>query len=402
MAAGRQWGVPWRSRTVQIVLASTALAPLGVPLVAPALPVIRDAFGVTDAQASLLVSAYFVVGIVVSPFIGILADRLGRRHVLVASLAVFGITGGATALAPAFWVVLVLRAVAGTAAAGIFVTTVTIIGDAFEDVQRNAVLGVNVAVLSAGAALFPVVGGALATISWNTPFVTYMLAVPLAITAAVLLPEPARDRPTRTVAYLGAAARAVATRGTLGLYSAAFLTEVLLFGAILTALPFLLPREFGLGPVGVGLVITATEVVAVGAASLNGTFARRVSNGRLVAAGFACYAVGLVGAWLAPSVVTVAAAVSVVGAGLGLSMPSVDAAMSDRVPGRYRAGALSLRNSTTFLGRALGPIVFVGLAATTGYRPLLFGAGVLAGIAAIVAFAATGGRATGRPPEGAA
>ena len=51
--------VPWRSPTVQVVLASTLLAPLGVPLISPALPVIRDAFGVTDAAASLLISAYF-------------------------------------------------------------------------------------------------------------------------------------------------------------------------------------------------------------------------------------------------------------------------------------------------------------------------------------------------------
>ncbi|WP_255151414.1 MFS transporter [Halorarius halobius] len=392
MAATSQGGVPWRSRTVQVVLASTALAPLGVPLVAPALPVVRDAFGVTDARASLLVSAYFLVGIVVSPFIGVLADRLGRKRVLVGSLALFGVAGGATAFAPAFWVVLVLRAIAGTAAAGIFVTTVTVIGDAFEGVQRNAVLGVNIAVLSAGAALFPVVGGALATVSWNVPFLTYLLAVPLAVVAAALLEEPTRERPPRTVGYLRGAARTVATPATLGLYAAAFLTELLLFGAVLTTLPFLLPAEFGLGPVAVGLVITVTEAVAVVVASLNGRFARRMSNGRLVAAGFACYAVGLAAAWLAPTAATVAAGMAVVGAGLGLSMPSVDAEMSERVAGRFRAGALSLRNSTTFLGRALGPVLFAGVALTTGYRPLLLAGGVAAGAAALVAFAVTGRR----------
>lgn len=72
--------VLWRSRTVQVVLASTLLAPLGVPLVAPALPVIRDAFGVSDATASLLISTYFLTGIVPSPFIGLLADRVGKSE----------------------------------------------------------------------------------------------------------------------------------------------------------------------------------------------------------------------------------------------------------------------------------------------------------------------------------
>ena len=68
--------IPWKSRTVQVVLLSTALAPLGVPLISPALPVFRDTFALTEAQASLLVSGYFLVGIVLSPFVGIFADRL--------------------------------------------------------------------------------------------------------------------------------------------------------------------------------------------------------------------------------------------------------------------------------------------------------------------------------------
>jgi hypothetical protein len=65
--------VPWDSSTVRVVFAATALAPLGVPLVSPALPVVRDAFGLTDATASLLVSVSFLTGIVLSPFIGLLA-----------------------------------------------------------------------------------------------------------------------------------------------------------------------------------------------------------------------------------------------------------------------------------------------------------------------------------------
>ncbi|MGA9402736.1 MFS transporter [Haladaptatus sp.] len=153
--------IPWRSTTVQVVLLSTILAPLGVPLIAPALSVIRDAFSIGDAQASLLVSTYFVTGIVLSPFIGMLADRFGRRQVLISSLVIFSLTGGVMALSPSFVVIVTLRIVQRTAAAGIFITTVTLIGDVFEGAQRNAVLGVNNAALSAGADIFPIGGGAL-------------------------------------------------------------------------------------------------------------------------------------------------------------------------------------------------------------------------------------------------
>lgn len=387
--------VPWRSSTVQVVLPSTVLAPLGVPLIAPALPVVRDAFGIGDAQASLLVSTYFLTGIVLSPFIGMLADRVGRRRVLIPSLFLFSLTGGAMALAPSFSVVVALRVVQGTAAAGIFVTTVTLVGDIFESARRNAVLGVNNAALSAGAAVFPIVGGGLAAVAWNAPFLLYLIALPVALFAAWRLDEPAVDPSEKGLGYLRNAVRAVAGIDAVVLYGAAFLTEALLFGAIITGLPFLLSATFALAPVFVGLVLTASEATSTVVSTQNGRFAKYLSNRQLIALGFGCYGLGLVGVWLAPTPVLTAVAVGVFGAGLGLSMPAVDAAISDLVSTEHRGGALSLRNSLTFLGRATGPVLFTGLAATTGYEVLLLAGGGVALATAGFAVLAPGRTAPG-------
>ncbi|WP_435345834.1 MFS transporter [Haloarchaeobius sp. HRN-SO-5] len=390
--------VPWRNRTVQVVLVSTMLAPLGVPLVAPALPVVRDAFGLTDAQASLLVSAYFVVGILVSPFVGLLADRVGRKRVLVPALVVFSLTGLAGFFAPTYTTLLVLRGVQGTAAAALFVTTVTIIGDVFDGVHRNAVLGANVAVLSLGAAAFPVLGGALAAVAWNAPFVAYALGLPVALFASVVLEEPtATARETAgatdggtdgpdggTAGYLRGAVSTL-TPALGGLLATAFLTEFLLFGTVVTTLPFLLTAAFGVTPLYVGLMLMAAEGGSVVAAAASGRLAGVFSNGRLVALGFTCYGLSLAGVYVSPSPAFVAVSVLVFGVGLGLSMPAVDAAVSERVAQEYRAGLLGLRNSTTFLGRATGPVAFAAAATVVGYRPLLgvAAAGVL--VVAVVA-----------------
>lgn len=370
--------IPWRSTTVQVVLLSTILAPLGVPLIAPALPVIRDAFSIGDAQASLLVSCYFVTGIVLSPFIGMLADRLGRRRVLISSLVIFSLTGGAMALSPSFVVLVTLRIVQGTAAAGIFITTVTLIGDVFDGAQRNAVLGVNNAALSAGAAIFPIVGGALAAVAWNLPFVLYLIALPVTLFAAWRLDEPEGEVEEKGLGYLRNALGAVAGTDAVVLYGAAFVTEVLLFGAIITGLPFLLTATFGLAPVLIGVVLTVSEGTSTVVSTQNGRFAKHLTNHQLIATGFGCYGVGLFGVWVATSPIFIAVAVGVFGAGLGLSMPAVDAAISDLVSKEYRGGALSLRNSLTFLGRATGPVLFAGIAATIGYESLLLSGGVVA------------------------
>ncbi|WP_435179798.1 MFS transporter [Halorussus sp. AFM4] len=378
--------VPWRSPTVRVVFAATALAPLGVPLVSPALPVVRDAFGLTDATASLLVSVYFLTGIVLSPFLGLLADRFGRKRVLVPSLAAFSVAGGAIAFAPGFRVVLAVRLVQGTAAAGIFVTTVTLIGDAFEGVRRNAVLGANTSVLAAGAAVYPLLGGYLATVSWNAPFLAYLLGLPVTAFAWLGLEETATERRAGGVGYLRRALESLARRAAVVPYATAFLTEVLLFGVVITAVPFLLD-DFGFSPVLVGLVLTATEAVSAVVAAANGWLAGRLSDQRIIALGYACYAVGPSVVWADPSLAGVVAGAVVLGAGVGLTMPSVDALLSDLVTTEYRAGALSVRNSVTFLGRAVGPVSFAGIAARTGYRPLLLAAGLVgaAGVAATLA-----------------
>lgn len=388
--------VPWRNRTVQVVLASTLLAPLGVPLVAPALPVIRDAFGLTDAQASLLVSTYFLVGIFVSPFIGLLADRIGRKRVLVPALIVFSLTGLAGYLAPNYLTLLALRAVQGTAAAALFVTTVTVIGDTFEGARRNAVLGANVAALSLGAALFPILGGVLAAVAWNAPFLAYGLVLPVALFALWGLDDSSTRRRETTSEGQGTTNRGwfsylqgvmlVLTPAMGGLLATAFLTEFLLFGALITVLPFLLTATYGLTPLYIGLIITASEAGAVLAASVSGRLARILTNSQLVGFGFVGYGIALAGVYLAPSPAFVALAVLVFGLGFGISMPAVDAAVSDLVSRDYRAGLLGLRNSTAFLGRATGPVVFAAAATVAGYRPLMAIAavGVLAVAIAVI------------------
>ncbi|MFD1512633.1 MFS transporter [Halomarina rubra] len=385
--AERTARIPWDSPMVRVVLASTFLAPLGVPLISPALPVVRDAFGVGDAQASLLVSAYFLTGILLSPFIGALTDRIGRRRVLVGSLVLFGVTGGAIAVAPTFDVVVGLRIVQGTAAAGIFVTTVTLIADAYEGAQRNAVLGANIAVLSLGAAVFPVVGGALVALSWNAPFVLYLVALPMALLAWVTLEESAVVDGARGLAYVRDALSSLPVVDAVALYGAAFGLELLLFGSIVTAVPFLLASE-GVLPVVVGVVLLSTELASIPVSMLNGRFAERTTNELLIAGGFGCFAAGLFVLWAAPSVLVVALGAAVFGAGLGLSMPAIDAAVSGLVTTEHRAGALSVRNSATFLGRATGPVLFAGLAATMGYGPLLLAGGVVALLAALLALLA--------------
>ncbi|MGQ5516681.1 MFS transporter [Halococcus saccharolyticus] len=382
--ASRDISVPWRSSTVQAVLLSTLLAPFSVALISPGLPVFRDAFGVTDTGASLLLSAVLIPGIFLSPVMGLLTDRVGRRRILVASLLVWSLAGGVVVFRPAFPVVLALRFVQGTALAGIGITTVTLVSDAFEDVQRNAVLGANTAALSAGAAAYPLVGGALVAVSWNAPFAMYLLGVPVALFAHLVLEEPSGERETRNLVYLRRVVGALSAREAIVLYGSAFLVDFLLVGTVFTALPFLLAATYELSPVLIGLVVTTGEVASTVAATQNGRLAKRLSDHEILTVAFVAIGIGLVGAWLAATPLLIAVATLGFGAGWGLALPSIDAGVSDLVPTQFRAGALSLRGSASFVGRAAGPILFAALAVRSGYRILLLLAGVCALVFGVV------------------
>lgn len=370
--------IPWRSSTVQVVLLTTFISPFSIALISPGLPVFRDTFSLTDPAASLLLSTIVIPGIFLSPLIGLLTDRLGRRRVLLSSLVLWSLAGGVIALAPPFWLILALRLVQGTALAGLGITTITLISDVFEDVQRNAVLGVNTAVLSAGAAVFPVVGGALVAVSWNAPFAMFLLGLPVALFALIVLDEPSGERETQSSTHVRRVFSALSAQEALIFYGSALIIDLLLFGAVFTALPFLLKANFALSAVLIGLVLTAGEVASTVAATQNGRLSRHYTDPEIIAAGFVATALGLGGAWLAPSPLLIAISTVGFGAGWGVTLPSIDAGVSDIVRTEHRAGALSLRGSASSIGRAGGPIAFTTLSLQFGYRGLLLYGGVIA------------------------
>lgn len=376
--------VPWESPVVRVLVVSMVLAPLSVALVSPGLPAFRGAYGLTVPEASLLLSAILAPGIVLSPLVGLATDRVGPRRVLVASLLTWSVAGSAIALGPSYWGVVALRVIQGMALAGIAITTVTLVGTTFEGPQRNAVLGASTAVLSAAAAVYPIVGGTLIVLAWNVPFLAYALGAPAALFTYYALEESEPESDGRSLAYFRRMLSALSARDAAMLYGSAFALEAFLFGAVFTTLPFLLAESYGLSAVAIGLVVTAEALGSTIAATQNVRIVQRVPDGRIIAIGFAILGVGFAAAWLAASPASLAVATFVFGAGWGLSIPSVDAAVTDLVPPRFRGGALSLRNSASFLGRATGPVLFAALAVDRGYQELFLPAGAAALAIALV------------------
>jgi MFS family permease len=379
-----------RMPTVQVILASTLMGVMGVSLISPALPAIRNSLGITEAEASLILSAFTLPGILMGPVVGILADRYGRRPVLIPSLVVYGVAGGAVLLAPGLWTVVALRVVQGAAAAGLITLAITLIGDTFEGSQRNAIMGLNGAVLSIGTGIYPLVGGLLSEIDWRAPFALYLVGVPVGLLALEILEEPVIEDPVGGLSYITGALRALRGIESVLLYATALGIFVLLYGGVLTTMPFLLDQDLGLSAVAIGVVLTASSAATAVSSSLNGRLARRFSNPPIIAAGVLALGLGLAGVAWAPTPTLAAIGILPFGAGMGLSMPSLDTEVSQLVPDRFRGGAMSLRTSMVRLGQTIGPPLYAGLTPVLGRRILLWISGGLAVVLGALALVLAG------------
>lgn len=368
-------GVPWRSPALIAILAATLVTPMDVPLISPALAEVQAVFGVSESRASLLITLYALPGILLGPFIGALADRVGRRFVLAGCLATFGIAGTGVAFTDSFSVALGLRLLQGFAAGTILsALAMTIVGDRYEGRQHDAVMGVATAMLSLGAAAYPAIGGLLAANAWNAPFLLYALALPIAGVVLVTLDdnEPSRDSDGR--GYVREALRTIPLRRALTLYGVMFFAFLLLFGGMYTALPFYLADAFGYTPATVGFVTSAMLLMTGVVSTLNGRFTARASTAAILVAGFALYSIGLLGVAIASRLPLLVGGVLVFGAGSGLVTPTLFAGISALSPDHLRGGVMSFQTTIIGAGQAVGPALFAILGGAFGYQATIIGA----------------------------
>jgi MFS family permease len=269
---------------------------------------------------------------------------------------------------------------------------VTLIGDVYEGARRNAVMGINSSTIGTGAALYPLVGGALAGIRWNVPFLFFGIGILVALVAVFTLPEPEGTESDDIRTYLGGLSGVVTSPEALSIFAAIFVVFFVFYGAIQTALPLLLSDEFGLSSGRIGLTLSMVSLASAVVSSQYGRISEWRSAPELIALGFVAYGCSLLGVWLAPSPVFVGASLLAFGVGFGLVMPSIDTTIVTAVSDQLRAGMMGMRTSVLRLGQTAGPIAFTALAGnvfptpTAGYRTLLVVCGVAVLTAGAVAY----------------
>lgn len=380
-----------------LIFSITVTGILANTLVGPAIPDILDAFHQPDSRAGLFVSAGTLPGIVMAPVIGVLADRHGRRAVLVPCLAAFGIFGLLSAVAPTFWALLLLRLLQGIGASGLINLAVVLIGDHWSGLERARLVGQNAAVLTVSLAVFPLVGGLLTELGgWRLSFAPYGVGL---ATAALIWRrlDPARPDGSETLRdQLDGARLAARHRDVVGSVSIGFVIFLLMFGLFLTALPVHLEREFGLGAGARGLVIAAPALTSTIAALRLGRLRARYGAVAIVVVAVALFTVAFVVVGLAGSLVVLVAAAMVYGFGEGMLIPTLQDVVAGAAPASQRGAVVAVWVGAARAGQTVGPLAAAGIYGAVGTHTTFVLGGALA--ATLVVAEALGRFGDDRPP----
>lgn len=376
---------PYKDRNLQIVFLISLMAILGVSSVTPAFPNLRQALNVPAQNVGLLITVFTFPTVILGPIIGILADRFGRKRILVPSLILFGIAGTACAFARNFNLLLLLRLLQGLGAAALLSLSVTVIGDLYTGERRATAMGYNASVSSIGTAVYPTIGGALATIGWFYPFTLPLVAIPIGLLVLFFLknPEPKGERDLKE--YLRNALNSLRNRQIFGIFIASAANFVLLYGAYVTYLPFLIANSFKAQSFVIGLFLSSISVAIAFTSSQLGRLTRRFPETVLIRASFVFYAVALLIIPFIPSLWLLLIPTTLFGIGLGIGFPSIQTLLAALAPKEYLATVISVNGTFFGLGQTLGPLI-MGLAFGIGGINSVFYTGVVLAIATLVVF----------------
>ena len=373
-----------------LVFAITAAGLLNNSVLVSSTPEILRALGQPVERAGLVVAAGALPGILMAPAVGFLADRLGRRRVLVPCLVVFGVFGLLAGLSPTLGWLLAARIAQGFGAAGLINLAVVLIVDSWQGLDRAALIGQNSAVITVAVAIYPVVGGATTELfGWRWIFVLY--AMPLVVAGLVGLNLV--DGPPATVGRVRDQAREtlaeVSRPATATVVLLGGLVFLIMFGLFLTVLPIHLDHRFGLGPTKRGLVAAVPALTSTVSALMVARARARVHAGWLVYAGLGVFACTFVVMGVGPLWALVAAT-AVYGLAEGLTIPTMQDLVASDAPDHLRGSVIAVWTGSVRIGQTIGPVgVTLALGVFSTGSVLVLAGVVLLGVSVVTTAART-------------
>jgi MFS family permease len=369
-----------------LLVAGSCMPVLGAVLLAPVLPTLNQVFADTPGVAILVplvltIPALFVA--LFSPLAGYVADRMGRKQLLIYAMLAYALFGTAPLWLESLESIAVSRIGVGIAEAAIMTCCTTLITDYYAGQQRNKYLGLQTMVSALAATAFFALGGALGSISWRTPFWLYAVSAVLVVPMIFNLWEPAKSQGAANLPGAAVLKQPVPWR-RIGAPAAVTLFGGIVFYALIVHLPYVIT---GLGVQDAALIGGAAAIasLATAAGAISFRFLAKSGTRKLLAGAFGLAAVGLCVVSVAGSVPVAVLGAVIASAGTGVLLPTLLTWAVNGLEFSQRGRGTGIWTGTLFIGQFLTPIVLGATAAALGNLALALGAlGVACGLALLI------------------
>lgn len=346
---------------------------MSTSILSPVLDSLIDPFGASPADIGLLISVFLAPPIVMTPIAGIIADRYGRKPILVTASILFGVAGTAIAFTTSFQVALFLRFLQGVAFGGLTPIVITSIGDLYTDNQEATAQGIRFTGSGVAGAFFPILSGVLVGIAWQYPFLLYFVAIPIGVVLFFWFDEPMNqtsnhdgDNQSFELAPLLALLR---YRQVAAMVIARGLPSVVWLGFV-TYNSLIVIRVIGGTPTDAGILVAIGSFVYAVSSSQTGRvtafFASRITPLLFANAGLG---IGLVIVLVSPDIVIAGLGIALSGFGFGIMLSLIRSIITGLASESLRGGLVSIAEANGRLAGTVTPIFMGGIIAT--FTPIL-------------------------------
>ena len=382
---------------------------VGIGALIPILPyTVIDELGYSETVMTALLACFSLAMFIGNPLLGRLSDKIGRKPVLMGSLAVATIAHFAFAFSEHILLMFISRIIAGLAAGNIGVIQ-ALIADNTAPEERAKFMGLLGASIGAGFVFGPALGGLLSGLGGGplhqAPFAIAGTFTIIAFLLCLRLPHlPVIDSDDDKEVPISATARLVQlVRGPLGLFALAFFLLNLSFSQVEAAFVLFLKDAFAYRASDTGWIFTYVGVcIIIVEGGLIGRAVKKfgeigviIGGASLLTAGqfiTALTGAGLIFAHILPLAV-VLLCTTMICVGYGFTNPSLSSASSKAARRDEMGGALGLVQGFGSLGQVVG-LAMAGPLYAAGSAPLSFGTGGFISLAMLVVIIYIGRRAT--------
>lgn len=387
-----------------ILLVASGLTVLVTAILGPSLPQMQAHFSTVpnaDYWVPITMTLPLLVMALCSVLAGALADRIGRKRLLVWATGLYGLVGVAPIFLDTLPAIVISRVAIGICDAIIMTVSTTMIGDYYFGERREKLMSLQTTVASGSAVLLNMLGGVLGDVGWRAPYAIYAIALILAPLMAYYLWEPkaggaADDRDLHVEDGPGVTFRPLLLAG---ICAVAFLVGIAFLMVPVHAA--YLMQAIGVdsaGQVGFAMALNSVGVVA-GTLTFGWIVAPRLRVGAQLALAVAIAAAGFLLMATAGDYRALTLGIVVNGYGCGLLLPTMVTWNMRELPFAQRGLGTGAFTSCLMFGMFVNPLLVVFLANSLGGRASVIGMGgmVMGGLALFVLVAGWCRRSARRP-----